>query len=572
MQKTDSSHDNASIPDQFPDYVTKINSTVSGFVTNENNAPVMGADVKCGSETSITDQYGYFEFKNVQVVKDAATVAVSYPGYFKCIKTYKATQNKKNFLRIKLLLRKTIGNINASDGGLVISPQGLQVTFPGNAIKNASTGAAYSGVVTVAAAWLDPTSSELHKIMPGDLRGINTNGVVKGLTSYGMAAVELTGTSGEMLQIADGKKAILSFPLPASSVASAPTTIPLWYFDEVSGFWKEEGTAVKAGSSYSAEVSHFTFWNCDMPATFVNLQASILSASGKPLSNVLVKLTDLSNTINSAGSYTSDEGFVSGRVLINTNIKLEVLLEGQNCTPFFTKEISASNGDIALGNIVLPADANIAEVKGTVQTCTNNPVLNGYMLVKYGNGYSKQFFNSGAYDFATPICDDNVILTLLAVDLTAGMQSNMINKNVQKGENIVADIHACALSTYEYFAYSIDGRVPVVLTDVGGSAGYDRYGNVTSFSVLSGCCSSLSNFGIAGDTTLGIHASSSTVQIWDLPYGYQSNTSFPINVTEYGRVGEFISGRYESIPFTGGAGNTLTQHAVSVNFRLRRTY
>lgn len=41
--------------------------------------------------------------------------------------------------------------------------------------------------------------------MPGDLRGIDTDGYMKGLTTYGMAAVELTGAGGESLQIADGK-------------------------------------------------------------------------------------------------------------------------------------------------------------------------------------------------------------------------------------------------------------------------------------------------------------------------------------------------------------------------------
>lgn len=570
--KTDSLKDGNSIPDQFPDYVTKINSTVSGFVTNENNEPVMGADVKCGNETVFTDRYGYFEFNNIQVVKEAATVTVSYPGYFKCVKTYRAIQNKKNFLRIKLMLRKTIGSINASDGGIAVSLQGLQVTLPSNAVKNASTDVLYPGVVTVVAAWIDPTSTELHKIMPGDLRGINTSGVVKGLTSYGMAAIELIGASGEMLQIADGKKATLSFPLPASAEASAPANIPLWYFDEVSGFWKEEGSAMKVGSSYSAEVSHFTFWNCDIPASFINLQASILSASGNPLSNVLVKLTDLSNTLSSAYSYTSAEGFVSGRVPINTTIKFEVLLEDQNCMPFFIQEISTSNGDIDLGNIVLPADQNIAEVKGIVKDCNNNPVQNGYILVKYGNGYSKKFLNSGAYDFTTPICSDSVILTLLAVDLTAGMQSSIINKNVRKGINIIAEMQACFLSTYKYLAYSIDGSVPTILTDVGGSAGYDIFTNETNFSVLAGCCSSLSNFGFTGDTTLGIHPSVSINQIWDPPYGYQSSTSFPINITEYGKVGEFISGHYDSVLFIGGTNNTPTQHRISVSFRLKRTY
>ncbi len=55
-----------------------------------------------------------------------------------------------------------------------------------------------------------------------------------------MAAVELTGTSGELLQIATGKKATLTLSIPSSLAASAPATIPLWFFDEAKGLWKEE--------------------------------------------------------------------------------------------------------------------------------------------------------------------------------------------------------------------------------------------------------------------------------------------------------------------------------------------
>ena len=52
----------------LPDYSTKVRSSASGFVTNENNLPVEGAVVHMGISTTITDTKGYFNFSNVEVV------------------------------------------------------------------------------------------------------------------------------------------------------------------------------------------------------------------------------------------------------------------------------------------------------------------------------------------------------------------------------------------------------------------------------------------------------------------------------------------------------------------------
>ena len=49
---------------QLADLTTKVNSSVSGFVTDENNAPVLGASVYVGSTFTTTDKYGFFEVKN----------------------------------------------------------------------------------------------------------------------------------------------------------------------------------------------------------------------------------------------------------------------------------------------------------------------------------------------------------------------------------------------------------------------------------------------------------------------------------------------------------------------------
>lgn len=116
--------------------------------------------------------------------------------------------------------------------------------------------------------------------MPGDLRGISTDGSLKTLTTYGMAAVELTGALGELLQIAPGQKASLTMPIPVAILSNAPATIPLWSFDEAKGLWKEEGQAIKTGSNYVGDVSHFSFWNCDVPNNYVQFNCTVKNSDG----------------------------------------------------------------------------------------------------------------------------------------------------------------------------------------------------------------------------------------------------------------------------------------------------
>ena len=147
-----------------PDLSTKINSSVSGFVTDENNAPVMGATVQIGTSNISTDKYGYFEAKNVQVVKEAAVVTVTRPGYFKGIKTYIAAQGKNAFFRIKLIPKNIIGTINAASGGIIAQPNGFSVKLVAGSIVNAATNAAYTGTVSVAGYWINPTATDLAKL------------------------------------------------------------------------------------------------------------------------------------------------------------------------------------------------------------------------------------------------------------------------------------------------------------------------------------------------------------------------------------------------------------------------
>ncbi len=567
---------------QLPNFSTKVSSSVSGFVTDENGDAVSNATVYVGTRTVLTDDYGYFSVKNTNVVKTAAVVTVIKPGYFKGIKTYIAEQGKSAFFRIKLLTRSTNGSINSNTGGSISLGNGFTVSLPANSVVNATTGLAYSGTVDVSAHWIDPTASDVYNTMPGDLRGISIDGTIKRLTSYGMAAVELTGTSGEMLQIANGNKATLTFPVPASILNTAPNSIPLWYFDESNGLWKEEGVAIKNGSNYIGEVSHFSFWNCDVPNNYVQMNCRILDANGNPMSYAIVKVSEVSNPYNARYGYTDSTGYVSGAVPDNAQLKLEVFTSYGCGTSVYTQTFSTTNLNISLGDIMVAnTSTSLAAVSGTVTDCNNAPLTSGFIIMLKDNQYYRyNISNTGTYDFTTLLCSgSSQDVTFIAENPATGQQSNPVAFTINSGTNTIANIQACGVTTEQYINYTINGVNTSFTSPADSFYMYVNPQTNPSSINISG-----QGFRPSGGSTNSIYTFFSFVQSGIAVGGSQSMLNFYtttvndstsiitpvyVNITEYGNVGEFIGGNFSG-NFVG-AGPTSTIYTVSCTFRVRRT-
>ena len=440
----------------------RVNGSVSAFVTDENDLPVTGAAVTAGTGTATTDSRGFFEIKNVQLVKNAGFVTVDKTGYFKGIKTWVAEENKDAFFRIKLLPKTNAGTVSGTTGGDVTLTGGMKISFPASAVINASTNAAYTGTVTVNAKWLDPTSPELNSIMPGDLRGINTTGGLQMLTTYGMTAVELRGAGGELLQIAPSKKATLTMPIPAAISGSAPASMPLWSFDETKGLWKEEGTTTKNGSNYVGEVSHFSFWNCDVPANYVQFNVTVNDAAGNPLTNAYVKLTVTSSGVSTYG-YTNAAGYVSGAIPANTQLLLNVLAKPNCSIVLHTQNFSSAATNISLGTISLLSNRTV-RITGNLTTCNNLPVTNGRVYVAYDNSSVTVTANAlGAYSVSFPICNSTSVNTALTgIDMSNLMQGATTTAVYQGGTTNPVNLQACGTPFGNEFFTLTYGTTPAV--------------------------------------------------------------------------------------------------------------
>jgi hypothetical protein len=83
--------------------------------------------------------------------------------------------------------------------------------------------------------------------------------------------------------------------------------------------WKEEGSATLSGNKYVTTVSHFSWWNIDMPWIPAYIEGSVVNCSGIPVPFVQVKVNNLYNAftdVNGKFEYAVLPG-VSFAVLVN---------------------------------------------------------------------------------------------------------------------------------------------------------------------------------------------------------------------------------------------------------------
>ncbi len=100
-----------------PDFTTKINAAVNGFITDENGEAVEGATITGGTTTATTDEFGYFKIDNAAFAKSAGFIQVSKAGYFTGYRTFLPIEGKETFIRLKLIPKTTIGTIDSDAGG-----------------------------------------------------------------------------------------------------------------------------------------------------------------------------------------------------------------------------------------------------------------------------------------------------------------------------------------------------------------------------------------------------------------------------------------------------------------------
>ncbi len=413
-----------------------VTGKLTGIVVNESNQPVQNADVILNGTTYQTDINGLFQTNNVVLDKYITTVTVNKTGYFKALRSFSATASI-NYISIKLIPKTLSGTVDAGAGGTVSLNNGTSITLQSNGIVVKSTGAAYTGAVKVYAAYIDPTSSDFADIVPGSMMARDNNNMYV-LQSTGMVAVDLESDSGQPLQLASNKTASLKLPIPASLTGKAPASIDTWSLND-QGIWVKEGTATKNGDFYELQVSHFSFWNCDVPANAVYLTIHVTDQNNQPLPNALVQLTIPNNNTWWATTYghTDSTGTVAGLVPANLGLVMNLFNNTYNCSnAIATQNIGPFGSDTTINVSVTINTSQYVTISGILNDCNGQPVQNGTasLLVGSYNYYTVPVVN-GNYSISVPFCNNPSTVSIWLVDSNTGAYANPVTVTIT-GTNI----------------------------------------------------------------------------------------------------------------------------------------
>lgn len=109
----------------------------------------------------------------------------------------------------------------------------VDIQFSANSISYDDDQSDYNGKVNVYVHYFNPTDPDMYATMPGNLEGIDEDGVNVQLNTFGMALVEMEDANGRKLNLKEGQTAELKIKLPEALQNDAPQSIPLWSLDDL---------------------------------------------------------------------------------------------------------------------------------------------------------------------------------------------------------------------------------------------------------------------------------------------------------------------------------------------------
>ncbi|MFA6233051.1 MAG: hypothetical protein WC824_02530 [Bacteroidota bacterium] len=386
----------------------KYTGNLYGKVTTTGNAAVMGIEVTVGTSVAYTNSKGEFYLEQIPAEK-RLLVTFRHTAYATTQKIVAMDRGRTTFVEASVL-PATVQNLNAVTGGTVTF-NGAMVTFPANALVDAN-GTTFTGSASVKATFFDPTSTVFTGCFPGEFNGVRTGGSETAIESFGFINVEMS-SNGTKLQLASGTLATITVPVPAAVRGRAPQSIPLWYYDEITGRWMEEGSATFNGTAYIGTVAHFTSWNCDQPMQTSYLEGRVIDKNGNPLEWATVHTQGIDYT-GSSQVRTTEGGYFKVPVKANAQAKVWAsyyILSG----PSQDVNTPATGTTLDIGTLTVPVDTSqFCFIIGKIVDNLNQSVqyvtvqlkdLNGKVLdyVSTGQDGSFRFFGESGVSYTLEV-------------------------------------------------------------------------------------------------------------------------------------------------------------------------
>ena len=507
-------------------------------IVDIDGLPLSDVVISLGNEQANTDEQGVVVLKDV-LMSESTYLTANRSGFFHASRRFYPVRDKMHFVKVMMLSDAPVATFDANTGGLVqISPE-VSIFFSPSSIID-QDGNAYAGSVDIAAQPITADDPDLSDKMPGDLVGTRNDGTSGALASAGMVAVELRGSSGQLLNVGPGAEVDMTMNVPNNLLGSAPSTIPMWYFDEVKGVWQEDGEATLQGNTYVATVSHFTYWNYDAWFPITKWGTTVLYENGEPASQVSVCITILELETRKC-SYTNENGEVCGMVASNEPLLMEIL--GPCGQVLYSEEIGPFSDTTFTGPYTIPStEIAFTEVSGSGVDCNGDPITNGYALIGFGQGGQIVTLDeTGAFSVSLMNCDEQDV-TVTIIDSDALLQS-LPQTYTFAPAITTGEITAC--DALEEFIEMEIPNIPDTLLYLFPSI-WVQQGNTTITSQDSSGTNSFFYLSFQGETEGTYMTNQAEIGV-ELQNGqFATTNSAEVVVTYYGPEGDFVQGTFSA--------------------------
>ncbi|PZR22481.1 MAG: hypothetical protein DI535_26100 [Citrobacter freundii] len=550
---------------------------ISGVVVDANNQPVSRAGIVFKNQTYFSDDNGMFMLPEMEVDADRTYIICKKDGYFNSARATETVDGGLTYFIIRLVKKNNIKQFTAANGINATIDNGAKVQIPASAIVNAN-GQVYSGTVVMTSRYIDPTVRNFSEYMPGgDFEAVTTENREVELYSFGASEVLLEGTAQQKLQLKAGTEATLTLPIAASQLASAPTTIPLWYFDEQKGKWIEEGSASRQGNVYVGKVKHFSSWNADKPLPRAKVYGRVRYCDGTPARGINVSIGGQTAITNHNGDYELT-------VFAGEQMAGWADYSYDHSMGHVSKDISAlAEGERR--NIDFTFDC-MGAFEGTLYNCNGSVVEPGMIVVRWATGFGTATTDaSGRFRLTIP---GNTDITVSGIGVDGGILNGMTFTTPASGNEKIDMLRLCRQPDVQdgEVIFTLDGagynnETITVKSDLAviPDAVYHRLDDETRLNKTGtngygfGAVFEGKEKGTFPEATVFLvyakQTQGGTTQMTFTPV--EDKTSF--TVTLYGAVGEVIAGTFSGtfVKRTGSDPNGVEMQVRNGRFSLRRS-
>lgn len=278
-------------------------------VVDEDDQPIVGAKVKCGTGSGTTSASGTTTVDGAAVSDGKYNVEITADGYFNGYQNIIQNGNSGHHATVKLIAKQQLGTVGANSSA-TLDGDGFNLSLTGGGFKY-EDGSTASGEVSVYGRYVSADNpEEIAETMPGgDFAAVDNSGGEGVLESYGFTAFEFADASGKKVVPNNGNAKVAITVSPDVLEAINQGDAKVWYYNTTSKKWSYGGDVNVVGNQVYMPVTSSTFGNCDAIRQRAKIKGKFYCKDLKDLSKgVKVKLTGAEGYAMVYTTHTNNDG------------------------------------------------------------------------------------------------------------------------------------------------------------------------------------------------------------------------------------------------------------------------